>query len=65
MLLRRDRLLPGLGPGAGAVQLYDPAFDDVDRAALEQLGMQVGRGGAGRGGEGLGGGGRECGRGAS
>lgn len=56
VLLLRDRLLPGLGSGASAVQLYDPAFDHVDRAALEQLGMQVGaarraegRAGAGRG----------------
>ncbi|PNH11059.1 Protein SENSITIVITY TO RED LIGHT REDUCED 1 [Tetrabaena socialis] len=38
VLLLRDRLLLGL---SAPVQLYDPAFDEVDRAALASLGMQV------------------------
>ncbi|KAG2492475.1 hypothetical protein HYH03_009140 [Edaphochlamys debaryana] len=38
VLLLRERCLLGL---AGPVQLYDPAFDAVDRLALAQLGMQV------------------------
>ncbi|KXZ53878.1 hypothetical protein GPECTOR_6g796 [Gonium pectorale] len=48
VLLLRDRVLTGL---ASAVQLYDPAFDVVDRLALAQLGLQaleVNEGGARR-----------------
>ncbi|GLI71431.1 hypothetical protein VaNZ11_016645 [Volvox africanus] len=38
VLLLRDQVLRGL---TSPVHLYDPAFDDVDRLALEQLGLQV------------------------
>ncbi|GIL91359.1 hypothetical protein Vretimale_17714 [Volvox reticuliferus] len=38
VLLLRDQILSGL---TSPVHLYDPAFDDVDRLALEQLGLQV------------------------
>ncbi|EFJ45668.1 hypothetical protein VOLCADRAFT_94061 [Volvox carteri f. nagariensis] len=31
-----------LGGLSSAVQLYDPAFDDIDRLALQHLGLQVG-----------------------
>ncbi|GLC44907.1 sensitivity to red-light reduced protein [Pleodorina starrii] len=38
VLLLRDQVLLGL---TSAVQLYDPAFDEVDRLAFQQLGLQV------------------------
>ncbi|GFR51804.1 hypothetical protein Agub_g14263, partial [Astrephomene gubernaculifera] len=48
VLLLRDQVLSGL---RSAVQLYDPAFDQVDRLALQRLGLQaldVNEGGARR-----------------